>query len=30
MVNEGRGKPKLVSGDLRERVEGQNVLHLGS
>ncbi|MPC44840.1 hypothetical protein E2C01_038520 [Portunus trituberculatus] len=37
MVIEGKGKPKLVvnieismDGDLREWVEGQNVLHFGS
>ncbi|MPC38454.1 hypothetical protein E2C01_031961 [Portunus trituberculatus] len=30
MISEGRGKPKLVNGDLRERIEGQNVLHFGS
>ncbi|MPC31838.1 hypothetical protein E2C01_025138 [Portunus trituberculatus] len=30
MVSEGRVKPKLVDGDLRERIEGQNVLHSGS
>ncbi|MPC98291.1 hypothetical protein E2C01_093655 [Portunus trituberculatus] len=36
MVSEERGKPKLVvnieiskDGDLRERIEGQNVLHFG-
>ncbi|MPC11149.1 hypothetical protein E2C01_003807 [Portunus trituberculatus] len=30
MISEGREKPKVVDGDLRERVEGQNVLHFGS
>ncbi|MPC29886.1 hypothetical protein E2C01_023138 [Portunus trituberculatus] len=30
MVSEGREKPKLVDGDLRERVEGQNVFHFRS
>ncbi|MPC19770.1 hypothetical protein E2C01_012695 [Portunus trituberculatus] len=30
MVSDGRGKPKLVDGYLRKRVEGQNVLHFGS
>ncbi|MPC69170.1 hypothetical protein E2C01_063384 [Portunus trituberculatus] len=36
MVSEGKGKPKLVvnieiskDGDLRNRVEGHNVLHFG-
>ncbi|MPC66934.1 hypothetical protein E2C01_061091 [Portunus trituberculatus] len=30
MVNEGKGKPKLVDGDLHARIEEQNVLHFGS
>ncbi|MPC53891.1 hypothetical protein E2C01_047793 [Portunus trituberculatus] len=30
MVSEGREKPKLVNGNLRKRIEGQNVLHFGS
>ncbi|MPC09218.1 hypothetical protein E2C01_001821 [Portunus trituberculatus] len=30
MVSEGREKPKLVNGNLCKRVEGQNVLHIGS
>ncbi|MPC39819.1 hypothetical protein E2C01_033367 [Portunus trituberculatus] len=30
MVSEGRGKPKLVNEELREWIEGQNVLHFGS
>ncbi|MPC10626.1 hypothetical protein E2C01_003262 [Portunus trituberculatus] len=37
MVNEGRGKPKLVvnteiskNGNLCKRVEGQNMLYFGS
>ncbi|MPC41270.1 hypothetical protein E2C01_034858 [Portunus trituberculatus] len=30
MVSEGRKYPKLLDGDIHERIEGENVLHFGN